>query len=546
MAVATRLTRPQRWDRPFDPAMSQSRLNLLMQNSVIDAIDSEAFPKTIPLSGIIENDTRLLQFSAGEIVVREGDYGNSAFLVLSGKVQVVINPPLSAEQIGRENTPPSRFSNAVAQIFRRRTAPEVRDLNRYGQLSLSNSDQTSNSDKQAVFLQDFPAILRDRETAEIGEGSLFGELAALGRTPRSASIICSEDAELLEIRWQGLRELRRFDAGWRRQIDENYRKNALLAHLQDTPLFSKLSSETLATIAQATLFETYGSFDWSSSFQRSGAEDALRSEPVIAREGEYPDGLLLVRAGFGRVSVKQGSGERTLTYLGAGDTFGLHELYQGWLGSEAPNGTTLRALGYVDALRVPTHVLEEYVFPTLSSAPDSLLDFARRPLAEDAMQEWLVEQRFINGTKGMLINLDKCVRCDDCVRACASTHNGNPRFIRHGKTHDHWMVANACMHCADPVCMIGCPTGAIHRSLSGGSVVINDDTCIGCGTCANSCPYNNIRLVEIRDLAGRPVQDEATGTPIRKATKCDLCSGIPGGPACERACAHGALQRVNF
>jgi len=108
------------------------------------------------------------------------------------------------------------------------------------------------------------------------------------------------------------------------------------------------------------------------------------------------------------------------------------------------------------------------------------------------------------------------------------------------------MVANACMHCSDPVCMIGCPTGAIHRTQAGGSVVINDDSCIGCGTCANSCPYNNIRLVEIRDLSGAPVQDEATGQPIRKATKCDLCAGIPGGPACERACPHGALQRVDF
>jgi len=72
-----------------------------MQNPIIAAIDSTAFPKIIPLSGIIENDTRLIKFSAGEIVVREGDYGNSAFVVLSGKVKVVINPPLSADQIGR-------------------------------------------------------------------------------------------------------------------------------------------------------------------------------------------------------------------------------------------------------------------------------------------------------------------------------------------------------------------------------------------------------------------------------------------------------------
>ncbi len=51
MAVATRLTRPQRWDRPFGSEMSQSQLSSLMQNSVIAAIDSEAFPKTIPLQG---------------------------------------------------------------------------------------------------------------------------------------------------------------------------------------------------------------------------------------------------------------------------------------------------------------------------------------------------------------------------------------------------------------------------------------------------------------------------------------------------------------
>ena len=102
------------------------------------------------------------------------------------------------------------------------------------------------------------------------------------------------------------------------------------------------------------------------------------------------------------------------------------------------------------------------------------------------------------------------------------------------------------MHCADPVCLIGCPTGAIHRSLTGGSVVINDDTCIGCGTCANSCPYGNIRLVEIRDNTDNRLRDPDNSRPILKATKCDLCSSNPGGPACVRACPHDALSRVDF
>jgi Fe-S-cluster-containing dehydrogenase component len=138
------------------------------------------------------------------------------------------------------------------------------------------------------------------------------------------------------------------------------------------------------------------------------------------------------------------------------------------------------------------------------------------------------------------------VKCDDCVRACASTHGGNPRFVRHGKTFDHWMVTNACMHCTDPVCLIGCPTGAIHRSESGGTVLINDKTCIGCSTCANSCPYDNIIMVAINDKKGRPILDPNDQRPIMKATKCDLCSEQISGPACVRACPYDALQRVDF
>jgi Fe-S-cluster-containing dehydrogenase component len=107
------------------------------------------------------------------------------------------------------------------------------------------------------------------------------------------------------------------------------------------------------------------------------------------------------------------------------------------------------------------------------------------------------------------------------------------------------MVANACMHCHDPVCMIGCPTGAIHRHETEAVVVINDDTCIGCGTCANSCPYDNIRLVEIANVDGMALVDEKSGKPIVKATKCDLCVENPGGPACQRACPHDALKRVD-
>jgi Fe-S-cluster-containing hydrogenase component 2 len=160
--------------------------------------------------------------------------------------------------------------------------------------------------------------------------------------------------------------------------------------------------------------------------------------------------------------------------------------------------------------------------------------------------EFLSDHRFLNGTKTMLVNLDRCTRCDDCVRACAATHNNNPRFVREGPKHENLMVAGACMHCVDPVCMIGCPTGAIGRDSDTGTVRINDRTCIGCATCANSCPYDAIRMVETRDNEGAFYVDQSTGQPLRKATKCDYCAGQLTGPACQSACPHDALVRMDM
>ena len=101
------------------------------------------------------------------------------------------------------------------------------------------------------------------------------------------------------------------------------------------------------------------------------------------------------------------------------------------------------------------------------------------------------------------------------------------------------------MHCADPVCLIGCPTGAIHRNAAGGEVMVNQSTCIGCQVCANNCPYDAIRMVEVRDETGSMLLDEQL-RPVLKATKCDLCVEQHVGPACQRACPHGALVRMNM
>ncbi len=90
------------------------------------------------------------------------------------------------------------------------------------------------------------------------------------------------------------------------------------------------------------------------------------------------------------------------------------------------------------------------------------------------------------------------------------------------------------------------PSPVPRRNFADGRVMIDDRICIGCGTCANSCPYNNIQLVEIRDRHGGFIIDKETNAPIVKATKCDLCYGQLGGPECERACPHDALVRIDM
>ena len=56
-------------------------------------------------------------------------------------------------------------------------------------------------------LQDIPGVLGPGDRVELHDGHVFGELAALTRTPRSATVIAQGRAQVLEIRWQGLRDL---------------------------------------------------------------------------------------------------------------------------------------------------------------------------------------------------------------------------------------------------------------------------------------------------------------------------------------------------
>ena len=570
------IDRPQRWDQPFDPQTTDAVVDIVLQRPPFSRIDPKNFTAAAPLRGIIRNDTRVMRYRPGDIVVREGDYGNSAFAILSGSVRVVLDAgrTLPAAALGRMQPRRRGILRSVARWWTRNREPEVRSLPSAEDMEGVGSREDRGGNVH-IFLQDIPAILQNARTAQLGAGQFFGETAALGRIPRTATVFAETDAELLEIRWQGLRDIMRRDPAIGAHINELYRRHNLERHLLETPMFRHLAHpgapkectcrrcKGMRHILEATQFETYGDFDWFASYRKLVEQDAatrLAQEPVIAQEGHYPNGLIMIRSGFARVTRQFGSGHRTVIYLGRGQCYGQDEILHNWQHeAHLPLQHTLRAVGYAAVLLVPTALIERYVLGKDRKRPGIRFDLLPPPIRSitgahgdpgettntDSLLEFMVERRFVNGTQTMVIDLDRCIQCDECVRGCAAAHDNNPRFVRHGPTFGNLMIANACMHCADPVCMIGCPTGAIHRDLAGGEIVINDDTCIGCGTCANSCPYNNIRMVEIRDGRGRFVLDGNTNMPIQKATKCDLCVGQSVAPACQRACPHDALVRID-
>lgn len=144
-------------------------------------------------------------------------------------------------------------------------------------------------------------------------------------------------------------------------------------------------------------------------------------------------------------------------------------------------------------------------------------------------------------------NPDLCIGCRTCMIGCVVAHEGlhifevDPdSYMFNPKLH---MVKTAkisvpvqCKHCESPACMAVCPVGAITQDDKG--VFIDTEKCMGCKSCMTACPFGAIDMVPV---AGKL---QADGCEKVVANKCDLCTGLPGGPACVRVCPTAALTLV--
>src|SRR5579862_3559925 len=89
---------------------------------------------------------------------------------------------------------------------------------------------------------------------------------------------------------------------------------------------------------------------------------------------------------------------------------------------------------------------------------------ARVTTVQNVPVDSFLTQGLMEAQSWLILDLERCTRCDQCVRACAEAHDGVSRLIRDGLRWDKYLVATSCRHCKDPLCMVGCPVGSIRRS----------------------------------------------------------------------------------
>ena len=445
------------------------------------------------------------RFRPGEVICREGDYGSTAFYILKGTVDIFISSPRA--HVDTEGTSEGFLSKLVSKL----------------KPSKEHQREEENTARKYIYI-DAPVDLEyDRPVAQLTAGELFGEMTCMSFYPRSATVVANEETVCLEMLRNVLDVLQK-NKTFRATLDKNYRARALETHLRSVPVFRSLTPEFIAHLRDRV--------------------ELLRYAPgqVICRQGDPADSFYLVRIGFVKVSEHHPGGEMVLSYLSRGSYFG--EI--GLLTEEGLRTATCTALDHVELVKINRDDFEAMV-ESFSQVRKSLQAVAKERLEENRSRlhnlqnvpvDDFLRQGLMDAQSLLVLDLDRCTRCDQCVKACADAHDGITRLIRDGLRFENYLVATSCRQCRDPLCMVGCPVGSIRRRNS--LEVIIEDWCVGCGLCANNCPYGNINLHEFPAPAGATGQ-KAT---VKKATSCNLCYDHPE-PSCVYACPHDAAHRVN-
>jgi CRP-like cAMP-binding protein/Fe-S-cluster-containing hydrogenase component 2 len=477
----------------------------------VDVDDLKQLPFFQKVSGTFlelnQNAVVRRHYKPGDIICREGEYGSTAFYILEGTASVFLSSPMAHVQTSGGAS--GFFSKLTSKLVRR--TPSIQETRRGRSIPI-----------------DAPVDLQlSNPVNQLHAGDLFGEMTCMNRYPRSATVQATTDCVMLEM-LKNVLEIVQRNKTLRAQIEDNYRRRALDDHLRTVPMFAGLSQDFIDGLRSKVELVRYSKGD------------------VICRQNDVADSFYLVRIGFVKVTEFHPGGELVHAYLGRGNYFGEIGLLR-----EGLRTATVTALDHVELVRINGEDFQEMVqrFPEirhgLETVAEERLEQNRSKVASASTVplENFLEQGLMEAQSLLVIDLDKCTRCDNCVRACADAHDGITRLIREGLRFDKYLIATSCRQCRDPLCMIGCPVGSIRRQNS--LEVIIEDWCIGCGLCAKNCPYGNINLHPIEVVEHDLVTSVRQAAVVKqKATSCDLCRDHEE-PSCVYACPHDAAHRVD-
>ena len=469
-------------------------------------------------------DITVAQWKADAILFEEGNYLDLAFYVVEGTVDVYLK---------------KQRDTAVLPIFdasRIVTEDELAsssDTDPYGKTAFFGQVEKGKTGEGITYLSTMEFDLPYGSVVQLGAGDIFGEIGALNGWPQSVTARTETDCTLVQIRVPALRQMKKQSTAFNDRIDKIYRERTLTTQLKSTPLFRGVEEAFIDALAQKV------------------ALVSCSPDDVVAREGEAVDALYLVRSGFLQLSQQMGEGDMVVTYLSKGMTFGDVEVLIDGLDAWQ---FTMTSVGFTELVKIDRDDLLGVTqrFPAIkrrlwktAMARIKETGYTRKHLDKSELIEFSLAKGLVQGNSILVIDLDVCTRCDDCVRGCESTHGGRPRFVREGEKYGNFLVARSCYHCEDPVCLVGCPTGAIRRANVGEVVEIEDSLCIGCSNCATKCPYDAIVMHETGEVwPDTALPEWLRGRERKVASKCDLCHESSSGPACVNNCPHSCAFRV--
>jgi len=416
----------------------------------------------------------------------------------------------------------------------------------------------------------------------LGPHDWFGEASAISNQPSLATYKADAACTLLTIDGGTFKILYKDSANqdFRRRIDERYRRQSLAAHMRTMPVFRNLPKDQLAAIKSHVRFETHP------------------KGKVIATEGADADAVYMVRSGAISCSRKLPSGQdQILEYHMNNSSFGERSLALGttkWPGTYttlAPTDVLVISKAAVESTlggdAKSLEVLQKASF-ALAHEPSAGrgVGAPRQEKSADEL-EVLVKGGRVKGGEALVIDLQRCVRCNMCVETCVAVHEDRvPRLSKKGQrtpavielVPTEISLATSCYNCDIPECMMACNYGAIRRD-SEGLIRFVYDNCVGCAMCVSACPYGVIRYTPPPGSA--PIVPEenfletipfighlfkkaapaaaaagvapevkkadpilsARGEKVQgKSIKCDLCAGLPF-EGCVYNCPTSAISR---